>query len=188
MRHDLAAGPIPTCSVGMREAAWAARLIAFACSALRSPPRPPRATAAAVDLAPVAAATQHDLYATQPAQVHPACLGHRRSGHKPKREWTPSATSAILFIALVRSSAHRVGAASGQTSRFGPTPRLFPFGSADCPGNPARCGQSSSATASLPAHAKRPPRDPASAPSHYSDREHPARALPRTAANSRGFT
>ena len=86
MRHDLAAGPIPECPGSMGEAAPAAPLIAFAGLPLSLATRPSRTTAAAVDLAPVAAATQHDLRATQSAQEHPACLGHRRSGHKPKRD------------------------------------------------------------------------------------------------------
>jgi hypothetical protein len=72
MRHFFVARPVATLSRGMAAASRPAVLVALSGTLDCAAPGLPRAISGAIDLAAVAAATDHDLHPTAGAQKQPS--------------------------------------------------------------------------------------------------------------------
>jgi hypothetical protein len=71
MRHFFVARPVATLSRGMATAPRLTILVALSSALLRAAPDPLSAAFGAINLAAVAAATDHDLHPTAPAKEQP---------------------------------------------------------------------------------------------------------------------
>lgn len=129
MRHDLAAGSIAPCPIGVGEAPGTAALVATSGRALGLAPRLDRAVTCAVDLAAIAAPAHEHLRATARAQEHPRRLGHRRHPRsRPTAPWTRRMSNAILASASEGLQAPRCGARRRDDLPVRASSRLLRFG------------------------------------------------------------
>jgi hypothetical protein len=122
MRHFFVARSIATLSRGMAASPRLTILVALPGTLDRAAPGLPRAISGAIDLAAVAAATDHDLHAAALAEKQPrrGCLG---MGWLNTR-WTYATIAGML--ALHACPARVWGTASSQTAKFRSRRRACP--------------------------------------------------------------
>lgn len=131
MRHVLVSRSIATRPLGVGKAPRAAGLIASPGLVHRGAPRDLRTGSPAIDVAAIAARTQHHLRAATRAHEQPSCLAHRAPRPRAEAQWTPMTSGAILALAYgaapLRAPAGGGAAASG-LPRTGRRRALLCFG------------------------------------------------------------
>ena len=149
MRHFIAARPVTTRSLGMREPPSAAGLVAPSGGVLLAAPRSLRAVAGAVDLAAVATAADHSLGATIRAKKQSS--RRRVTVFGPANaKWTNATIARImpLHACPARCGARR----RGETAKLGSAPCLPSITSKLLSRHPPRVSPSQTQRARPPAN------------------------------------